>query len=151
MCLTAVTRLREDLLPTYQSIKIHSEFEEYLFPYRDHPSYYWNDQTYNSLEHSLLVEMTNNTCVKYSMEPQSYKVVNTPAHKISGWKIISRPLHSRVSNLGQIIGDVQSDIATLAFNNGEQLEYFITELSDFNIKLSSMKKLYILQDLYSIT
>ena len=28
MCINAVTRLREDLLPDYQSIKIHSEFEE---------------------------------------------------------------------------------------------------------------------------
>ena len=27
MCLNAVTRLLEDLLPTYQSIKRHSEFE----------------------------------------------------------------------------------------------------------------------------
>ena len=42
MCLNAVTRLREDLLPDYQSIKTHSEFEEYFVPDRDHPSYSWN-------------------------------------------------------------------------------------------------------------
>ena len=28
MCLNVVTRLREDLLPDYQSIKRHAEFEE---------------------------------------------------------------------------------------------------------------------------
>ena len=44
MCLNAVTRLREDLLPVYQSIKRHSEFAEYFIPDRDHPSYYWNVQ-----------------------------------------------------------------------------------------------------------
>ena len=32
MCRNAVTRLLEDLLPVYQSIKRHSEFEEYFFP-----------------------------------------------------------------------------------------------------------------------
>ena len=30
MCLNAVTRLREDLLTTYQYIKRHSEFDEYF-------------------------------------------------------------------------------------------------------------------------
>ena len=39
MCLNEVTRLLEDLLPSYKSIKIHSEFEEYFAPDRDHPSY----------------------------------------------------------------------------------------------------------------
>ena len=38
MCLNAVNRLREDLLLDYQSIKRHSEFEEYFFPDRDHRS-----------------------------------------------------------------------------------------------------------------
>ena len=36
--LNAVTRLREDLLPDYQFIKRYSEFKEYFFPGRDHPS-----------------------------------------------------------------------------------------------------------------
>ena len=42
ICLNAVTRLREDLIPVYQTIKRHSDFEEYFGPDRDHPSYYWN-------------------------------------------------------------------------------------------------------------
>ena len=42
---------------------------------------------------SILVEMTNETCVKYSMAPQAYKVVSTHAHEIPGWTIISRPIH----------------------------------------------------------
>ena len=50
MFLNAVARLREDLLPAYKSIKIHSEFEEYFVPDHNHPSYYWNAQAFNSLE-----------------------------------------------------------------------------------------------------
>ena len=71
MCLNAATRLREDLLPDYQSIKRHSKFEEYFFPYHNHPSYSWNVHIYTSLGHSLLVAMTNGTCIKYSMAPQA--------------------------------------------------------------------------------
>ena len=39
MCLNAVTRLREDLLPSYQFIKRHSEFEGYFVKDHDHPYY----------------------------------------------------------------------------------------------------------------
>ena len=39
MCLNAVTRLREYLLTDYQSIKRHSDFEEYFVSDQDHPSY----------------------------------------------------------------------------------------------------------------
>ena len=118
MCLNAVTRFREDLLPAYQSIKIHSEFEEYFVPDRDHPSYYWNIQICNSLGHPLLVALTNDTGVIPSMEPQAYKLVSTHAHEISGWKIIYRLLHARVPNIGGMNGDVKSDLATLILNNG---------------------------------
>ena len=38
MCLNAMTRLREYLLPDYQSIKINSKFEEYFVQDRDRPS-----------------------------------------------------------------------------------------------------------------
>ena len=93
MYLNSVTRLREDLLPDYQSIKRHSEFEEYFVSDCDNPSYSWNVQIYTSLEHSLLVAMTNDTSVKSSMAPQAYKVVSTHAHEISGWTILSRLLH----------------------------------------------------------
>ena len=51
MCLNAVTRLREDLLPGYQSIKINSQFAEHFIPDRDHPYYSWNVQIYTSLGH----------------------------------------------------------------------------------------------------
>ena len=71
MCINEVTRLREDVLPDYQSIKRHSEFEEYFVPDRDHPSYSWNFHIYTSLGHSLLVAMTDDTCVKFSMAPQA--------------------------------------------------------------------------------
>ena len=124
MCLNAVTRLLENLLPGYQSIKRHSEFEEYFILDRDHPSYSWNFQIYTSLGHSLLVEMTHDACVKSSMETQAYKVVINHAHEISVWTILSRLLHSRSPHLGGVNGGVQSNIAALAFKNGKQLEYF---------------------------
>ena len=51
MFLNIVNRLQRYLLTYYQSIKRHSEFEEYSFPDRDHPYYYWNVQTCTSLGH----------------------------------------------------------------------------------------------------
>ena len=122
--LNAVTRLRVDLLPDYLSIKRNSEFKEYFVPDRNHISYSWNLQVYTSLGHSLLVEMTYYTCVKSSMTPQAYKIVNTHAHEISGWTILYRLLHSCAPNLGGMNGDVQSDLATLAFRSVEQLDDF---------------------------
>ena len=70
------------------------------------------------------MEITNDTRVKSSMPPQAYKIISTHAHEISGWTILSRLLHSHAPHLGGINSDVESDLATLAFNNGEQLEYF---------------------------
>ena len=58
------------------------------------------------------------------MAPQSYKVVSTHAHEISGRKIPFRLLNSHAPHLGGMNGDVQSDIATLEFKNEEQLEDF---------------------------
>ena len=58
------------------------------------------------------------------MAPQAYKVVRTHAYEISEWTIISRILHSRAPHLGGMNGDVKSDLATLEFNNGEQLGNF---------------------------
>ena len=70
------------------------------------------------------MEITNSTCVKAYMEPQAYKIVSTNAHEISGWKILSIFLHSRSHNLGYMNDDVQYDLSTLAFKNGEQIEDF---------------------------
>ena len=61
------------------------------------------------------------------MANQAYKVFIIHAHEISGWKILPRLLHWCSPHLGGMDGDVQSDIATLAFKNWEQLE-------DFHIK-----------------
>ena len=58
------------------------------------------------------------------MATHTYKVVNTHAHEIPGWKIVYIFIHARAPNLGGMNGDVKSDLATLVFNNGEQLEYF---------------------------
>ena len=70
------------------------------------------------------MEITNNTCVKDYMSSQAYKVLSTHTHEISVWTIISRLLHSRAPHIGGINGDVQSYLATLVLNNGEQLEDF---------------------------
>ena len=58
------------------------------------------------------------------MATQDYKVVNTHAHEISGWKILSRLLHARAPHLGGVNGDVDYEPDTLAFNYGQQIEYF---------------------------
>ena len=118
MCINVATRLREDLLPDYQSIKRHSHFEKYFIPDRNHPSYPCFIHIYSSLGHSLLVAMTNDTCVKSSMEYQSYKVFSTRPHEISGWTIISRIIHPSAPNLGGVNGYVKYDLSTLAFKNG---------------------------------
>ena len=151
MCLNAVTRLQEDCLPGYQSIKRHSGFSEYFNPDRDHPSYYWNIQIYTSLGYSQLVAMTNDTCLKLSISPQAYKVVSTDAHEISGWTIISRLLHSRATHLGGMNGDVKYYLSRLEFKNGENLKIFMALFSDLNKKLCSLEKFSLLLDFYSST
>ena len=132
-CINAVTRIQEDLLPGYQFMERHSEFAEYFIPDRDHPSYSWNVQVYTSLGHSLLVAMTNYTCVKFCMAPQAYKIFSTHAHEISGWNILSIILHSCAPQLGGMHGDVKSDLATLAFKNWEQPE-------DFHIRILKIQQ-----------
>ena len=72
----------------------------------------------------MLVAFNSDTCVKSSMSPQSYKFLNTHAHEIPVWKILSRLIYSLSPHIVGMNGDVQSDIDTLAFNNGEQLEDF---------------------------
>ena len=94
VCLNAVTRLQEDLLSGYQSIKRHSQFAEYFVPDCDHPFYSWNFQIYTSLGNLLLVTLTNDTCVKSSMEPQAYNFFITHDHEISGCTILSILIHS---------------------------------------------------------
>ena len=53
MCLNALTRLIEDLLPGYQSTKRSSYFKEYFVSDSNHASYSCNLQVYTSLGHSL--------------------------------------------------------------------------------------------------
>ena len=71
------------------------------------------------------------------MAPQTYTVVSTYAHEISGYTILSRILHSCDPHLGGMNGDVQYDLATLAFKNGEQLE-------DFHIRILRLQQEIIL-------
>ena len=72
--------------------------------------------------------MTNYTCIKSSITPQAYKIVSAHAHEISGWTILSILIHSRATHLGGMNGDIQSDLSTLAFNNGKQIEDFHTRI-----------------------
>ena len=76
----------------------------------------------------MLVALTNDIYVKSSMAPQSYKVVNTHTHEISEWKFLSRLFHAHTPHLRGMNDDVKSDLDTLAFKNGEQLEYFISRI-----------------------
>ena len=124
MWINTVIILREDLLTDHQSIKRRSEFTEYFIPDCYHPYYYWNVQIYIYLVYEIILAMTNYTCVKSSMAPHIYKVFSTHGHEISGWTILSTLLDSYGPCIGGMNGDVQSNIATLTFNNGVQLEYF---------------------------
>ena len=92
MCFVEVTILLEDLLTAYQSIKRHSEFEEYFKPDRDQPSYYWNDQIYTFLGHSMFVALTNYTCVKSYMAIQAYKVMKYKDGKLYPYFSFCAPL-----------------------------------------------------------
>ena len=151
MSLNTVTRLREDLLPGYQYTKINPEFAEYFIPDCDQPSYSWNIQIYISLGHSLLVAMTNDTCVKSSMATKSYKAVRTNDHEISGYNIFSRLLHSRGTHLGGTDGDVRSIYPFWRSRTENKLKNFIAEFSDSNKKLCSLDKLSSLPDFSSGT
>ena len=97
MCLNAVTRPQEELLPAYHYIRIHTEFEEYFLQYFNHPSHSWNLHTHT---------------------------VNTHTREILGWKIIYRLLHALSNHLGEVNDDVQFDLSTLAFNIKEEIKYF---------------------------
>ena len=72
------------------------------------------------------------------MASQAYKAVNIHDNEISGWTILSRLLHAHALLLVGMDGDVQSYIDTMVFKNGEQREDFISELSDFNKKITSL-------------
>ena len=65
--------------------------------------------------------MTNDTCVKYSLAPQAYKIFSTHAHEISVCTIIYTLLQMRSPHIGGMNGDVNSELVTLAFKNGKQL------------------------------
>ena len=60
------------------------------------------------------------------MAHQDYKVVSIHVHEILGWTILSRPINFCAPYIGGIIGNVQSDLETLAFKNGVQVEYVCT-------------------------
>ena len=124
MCLNMAIRLREDILPDYQYIKRHSEFQEYSVSDCSHPSYCWNEHTYNFLRNSLVVALKNDTYFKYSILSHFYKVVVTHYHEITGCIILSRLIHIQATHIGEMNGYFQYELATLEFNNGEQLEYF---------------------------
>ena len=53
-----------------------------LYQICDKPHYSWNDQIYNSLGHSLLVSMINDTCVKYFIASQAYRILYTHTYEI---------------------------------------------------------------------
>ena len=58
------------------------------------------------------MELTNDTRVKY------YKVINTHENEIPRQTILYRLIHANEPHLGWMNGDIQYDLATLAFNNG---------------------------------
>ena len=57
ICFNLVTRLINDLIPACWKIKRHFYFHKHFVPELYNPSYSCNDQTYNSLGHSILVNL----------------------------------------------------------------------------------------------
>ena len=68
--------------------------------------------------------MTNDTCVKYSLAPQAYKIFSTHAHEISVCTIIYTLLQMRSPHIKGMNCDVQYDLDTLVFKHRKQLEVF---------------------------
>ena len=99
----------------------------------------------------LLLDLKNYTCIKSSISNQVYKVFNTYAHEILGWTILSILIHERIPHLGGMNGDVKYDLSTLAFNNVEKKKIFISDFSEFNRKVTSLEKLYLLHEFSSST
>ena len=92
--------------------------------------------------------LKNGACIKYSMAFQAYKVVTAHSHKISGWTILSRLLHTRAPRLVWIIGGVQCDLATLAFKQGEQLDFFLGGILTLHQEINVFHKVSLQQDVY---
>ena len=110
MCLNAVTIIQEDLLHSYQYIKNTLSLKNTL------------TQIVITLH---IIGMYRHTLPLCTHSPQYYKVVNTHAHELLGWTILSRLLHALAPHLVGVNGDVQSDLATLAIKNVEKLNIFI--------------------------
>ena len=66
----------------------------------------------------MLAAITNDTCVKSSISSKAYKVVSPHAHEMSGWKKLSRLIHSRSPHIEGINGDAKSDLFILVLKNG---------------------------------
>ena len=56
------------------------------------------------------------------MATQDYKFLTTHAHEVLICTILYRLIHAKAPNIGVINSDINSDLATLKLNQGEQLE-----------------------------
>ena len=65
--------------------------------------------------------------------------------------VLSIIKHTQAPNIGGVNGDVQSNLATLAFKFGEQLENFIITILIFQQETNIYGELIILKDFSSIT
>ena len=124
MYLNAVIKLREYILTSYQGIKQHTILCEHFDPDHSHTPYNWNNHTFASHGHSLLLALKNDTWIRSYMSPQAYKVTTILDNEVSGWTIISRNLHARAPYLEGINGYVQYNSANLAFKTREKLDEF---------------------------
>ena len=92
----------------------------------------------------MMVSLTNDSCVKYSMVPQTYKVVNNHAHEISRWTIypefsIQAPLILEERMV--MFSLTQPPCHSRIENN---LNIFTEEISDLNKKSTYMDKISLL-------
>ena len=106
------------ILSSYQVITRHTFFHDQFGKDRSQPSYTCNNNNPTEIGSYLLVTLTNETLIKYSIVPQAYKVITNHVNEFSVWIILSRLLHTREPHNGGITDDVQTDLVTLDLKQG---------------------------------
>ena len=139
------------IISTYQGIKQHSEFHEHLVPDCYHPSYYWNQKTYTYYFNIFwcIWQMTTVSNIPWKLKPTilSPPMLLKYQHGILyPYLSMHKPL---ISELWVIISSTNCPPWTSSkYNN---LSISISGSSYFNKKSVSLKKISLLQELYSST
>ena len=95
---------------------------------------------------SLLVALANYTCIKTSLDTDSYKLITTYAHEFSVWIILYPLIHDWAPHIFDYNGGLQTDISNLDLKMDNTLKTLKTTSSVFNKKLIYLAKHYLLPE-----